>query len=66
MGGGPEFVHSDANSTRFVRELFDQYGEEISDLKYPASLEDAYMSLVREFESGQGGRAAREFEEVVR
>jgi ABC-2 type transport system ATP-binding protein len=65
--GGQSFVHSDADSTRFVRELFDQYGEEISDLEVrPASLEDAYMSLVREFESGQGGRAAREFEEVVR
>ena len=65
--GGQSFVHSDADSTRFVRELFEQYGEAIADLEVrPASLEDAYMSLVREFESGQGSRAAREFEEVVR
>src|SRR5918994_2291584 len=65
--GGQSFVHSDADSTRFVRELFDQYGEEISDLEVrPASLEDAYMSLVREFESGQGESAAREFEGAVR
>jgi len=31
-----------------------------------ASLEDAYMSLVQQFESGQSGSAAREFEEVAR
>jgi ABC-2 type transport system ATP-binding protein len=63
---GQSFVHSDADSTRFVRELFGQYGEEISDLEVrPASLEDAYMSLVREFEGGREGLAAREFEEVV-
>jgi hypothetical protein len=43
-----------------------QYGEAITDLEVgPASLEDAYISLVREFESGREGRAAREFEEVV-
>jgi ABC-2 type transport system ATP-binding protein len=60
------FVHSDADSTRFAGELFGQYGEAISDLEVrPASLEDAYMSLVREFESGREGRAVREFEEVV-
>jgi ABC-2 type transport system ATP-binding protein len=63
---GQSFVHSDSDSTRFVRELFEQYGEAISDLEVrPASLEDAYMSLVREFESGREDRAAREFEEVV-
>jgi ABC-2 type transport system ATP-binding protein len=63
---GQSFVHSDADSTRFVRELFGQYGEEISDLEVrPASLEDVYMSLVREFEGGREGLAAREFEEVV-
>ena len=63
---GQSFVHSDADPTQFVRELFRQYGEAISDLEVrPASLEDSYMSLVREFESGREGRAAREFEEVV-
>ena len=46
--------------------VFGQYGEAISDLEVrPASLEDSYMSLVREFESGREGRVAREFEEVV-
>ena len=63
---GQSFVHSDADPTQFVRELFGQYGEAISDLEVrPASLEDSYMSLVREFESGREGRAARKFEEVV-
>ena len=63
---GQSFVHSDADPTRFVRELFEQYGEAISDLEVrPASLEDAYMSLVREFEGGREDLAARDFEEVV-
>lgn len=61
------FVHSDADSTRFVRELFKQYGEEVSDLEVRrASLEDAYMALVQQFESGQGGEAVGEFKEVGR
>jgi ABC-2 type transport system ATP-binding protein len=65
--GGQRFVHSDADPTRFVRELFEQYGEDIADLEVRrASLEDAYMSLVMEFESGRQERAAREFEGVVR
>jgi len=65
--GGQSFVHSDVDSTRFVRELFGQHGEDISDLEVrPASLEDAYMALVRESESGREGLAARDFEEVVR
>ena len=63
---GQRFVHAPADATRFVRELFGQYGEAISDLEVRrASLEDAYMSLVQQFESGQRGSAAREFEEVA-
>src|ERR671920_896664 len=64
---GRRFVHAPADATRFVRELFGQYGDAISDLEVRrASLEDAYMSLVQQFESGQRGSAAREFEEVGR
>lgn len=64
---GQRFVHSAPEATRFVRELFEQYGEGVSDLEVRrASLEDAYMALVQQFESGQGGAAAREFEEVKR
>ena len=64
---GQQFVHSDADSTRFVRELFEQYGTGVSDLEVRrASLEDSYMALVQQFETGQEGRAVREFEEVGR
>lgn len=64
---GRRFVHATPEATRFVRELFEQYGEEISELEVRrASLEDAYMALVQQLESGQGGTAAREFEEMGR
>jgi ABC-2 type transport system ATP-binding protein len=64
---GQHFVHSAPDATRFVRGLFGQYGDRISDLEVRrASLEDAYMALVQEFETGQGDQAAREFEEVGR
>ncbi|MEU6183817.1 ABC transporter ATP-binding protein [Streptomyces coeruleorubidus] len=51
---GRHHRHSTSESTKFVRELFQQYGEEIVDLEVRrASLEDTYLSLVREAESGQ-------------
>lgn len=64
---GQRFVHAPTDATSFVRKLFEQYGDAISDLEVRrASLEDAYMSLVQQFESGQSSSAAREFEEVAR
>jgi ABC-2 type transport system ATP-binding protein len=46
-------VHSAANATPFVRELFRQYGDGIADLEVRrASLEDTYMTMVRDFEAG--------------
>lgn len=64
---GQRFVHSAPDATRFVRGLLEQYGDHISDLEVRrASLEDAYMALVQGYEAGQGGPAAREFEEVRR
>ena len=64
---GQRFVHSDADSTRFVRELLEQYGEDVSELEVRrASLEDSYMALVQQSESGQERKAIREFEEVGR
>ncbi|MEV6813777.1 ABC transporter ATP-binding protein, partial [Micromonospora sp. NPDC051296] len=64
--GGARFVHSTSDATAFVRELFAQHGEEIADLEVRrASLEDTYMALVHEYESGRAGRAARAFEEVA-
>jgi ABC-2 type transport system ATP-binding protein len=58
---GQRFVHSADEPTRFVRELFRQYGESVEDLEVRrASLEDTYMALVRKAEtegcgSGLGG-----------
>ena len=51
---GEHFVHAAEGATRFVRELFAQYGEEIEDLEVRrATLEDSYMALVQRFESGE-------------
>ncbi|MDG4827846.1 ABC transporter ATP-binding protein [Solwaraspora sp. WMMD1047] len=63
--GDDRFVHSTSDATRFVRELFQQHGEEITDLEVRrASLEDTYMALVYEHEAGHGGSAALAFEEA--
>ncbi len=48
---GQRFVHPTDEATRFTRELFAQFGESVEDLEVRrASLEDTYMSLVREYE----------------
>jgi len=61
--GGSRYVHSAADATRFVRELFLQYGEDITELEVRrTSLEDTYMTLVRDFEAGRGATAAAAFE----
>jgi ABC-2 type transport system ATP-binding protein len=66
---GQRFVLSTTESTRFVFDLFRQYGEAIADLEVRrASLEDTYLALVRQAESGQGEAgeaAARKLEEVA-
>ncbi|MGW6505675.1 ATP-binding cassette domain-containing protein, partial [Nonomuraea angiospora] len=50
---GQRFARSAAESTRLVFDLFKQYGEEIEDLEVRrASLEDTYLSLVRQAEEG--------------
>ncbi|MFD2419517.1 ABC transporter ATP-binding protein [Amycolatopsis pigmentata] len=49
--GGRRFVHTTMQSTRFVHDLFLEYGDEIADLEVRlGSLEDTYMALVRRFE----------------
>jgi ABC-2 type transport system ATP-binding protein len=64
--GDQRFVHSTADATRFVHGLFRQYGESVGDLEVRrASLEDTYMALVRQQESGAPGSAVRAFEEVA-
>ncbi|MEY9996267.1 ABC-2 type transport system ATP-binding protein [Streptomyces sp. V4I8] len=55
---GRHHRHSTSESTKFVHQLFQQYGEEIADLEVRrASLEDTYLSLVRQAESGQDAAA---------
>ncbi|MFY1673399.1 ABC transporter ATP-binding protein [Plantactinospora sp. WMMB334] len=64
---GQRFVHATADATGFVRELFQQYGDGIADLEVRrASLEETYMALVRESESGRSLATLREFEEASR
>ena len=51
---GARYVHAAADATGFVRELFRQYGESIAELEVRrANLEDTYMKLVRDAESGR-------------
>jgi ABC-2 type transport system ATP-binding protein len=60
---GQRFVHPTTQATKFVYELFQQYGDTIADLEVRrASLEDTYMTLVRQAESGESQTAARLFE----
>ncbi|WP_306364709.1 ABC transporter ATP-binding protein [Nocardia sp. CC227C] len=64
---GQRFVHTTTESTKFVYELFQQYGEAIGELEVRrASLEDTYMTLVRRVESGRGEADVHSLEEVTR
>jgi ABC-2 type transport system ATP-binding protein len=57
---GQRFVHAARDPAGFVRELFQQYGGSVEDLEVSrASLEDTYMALVRQSESGPGQGAER-------
>ncbi|RKN19081.1 ABC transporter ATP-binding protein [Micromonospora musae] len=62
---GERFVHSAADATAFLRELFRQHGDEVQELEVRRpSLEDAYMALVYEQESGaRDGGAARAWQQ---
>ena len=63
---GRRFTQSTADSTKFARELFAQYGEAISELEVRrASLEDTYLALVRQAESSQDDANASEQEAVA-
>ena len=67
--GGERFVHATADATPFVRQLLAQYGEEVTDLEVRrASLEDSYMALVQQHETGGPGSTdtAQLFEEAAR
>ncbi|MGH3466804.1 MAG: hypothetical protein ACRDQF_03610, partial [Thermocrispum sp.] len=53
---GERFVHSSKDATTFVRKLFAEHGEAITELEVRrASLEDTYMKLVHGVESTASG-----------
>jgi ABC-2 type transport system ATP-binding protein len=63
---GQRFVHAAADAAGFVRELFRQYGGSVVDLEVSrAGLEETYMALVQQFESGQGEGAEHKFSVVT-
>lgn len=52
--GGRSYAHSAEDATGYVRGLFARHGAAIGDLEVRrARLEDVYLTMVREFESGQ-------------
>ena len=59
---GERFVHATPDATGFVRRLFAQY-DDIADLEvHRASLEDTYITMVQQHETGEADRAAVAFE----
>ncbi|WP_409331094.1 ABC transporter ATP-binding protein [Trujillonella humicola] len=63
---GQRFVHASDDATAFVRRLFEQHGDAVSDLEVRrASLEDTYLAMVQTFESGDR-TAAPALAEVTR
>lgn len=61
---GEHFLHSTPDATKFVRELFDQYGEDVANLEVRrATLEDVYMSMVQRHEAGETDEAVSEFKQ---
>lgn len=52
--GGELFVHATDDATTFVRKLFAEHGASVADLEVRrASLEDTYMAMVHQFETGR-------------
>lgn len=63
---GQRHVHASQDATAFVRELLAREGERITDLEIQrTTLEDAYLSIVEQFEAGEVVEAT-EFEEMAR
>ncbi|WP_223145111.1 ABC transporter ATP-binding protein [Actinotalea subterranea] len=64
--GGQQYVHAADDATAYVRSLFAQYGDELTDLEVRrTTLEDTYMALVHRTEHGAARtRSAAETEGV--
>jgi ABC-2 type transport system ATP-binding protein len=57
--GGQRFVHASGDATAFVRDLLAQHADGIDDLEVRrASLEETYIAMVQQHESGDTVRAA--------
>lgn len=65
MQDGQLQVHASENATEFVRELLASDGGAVTDLQVSRStLEDAYLSIVEQFEAGESVESTQ-FEEVA-
>ncbi|WP_166350393.1 ABC transporter ATP-binding protein [Phytoactinopolyspora limicola] len=63
---GQRYVRSTTDSTSFIFQLFQQYGDAITDLEIQrSSLEDTYLHLVRQAEAGAGTTTSPELGEVA-
>jgi ABC-2 type transport system ATP-binding protein len=63
---GEQFVHATPDATSFVRELLAQH-DDIADLEVRrATLEDTYIAMVQQYESGVGEGAVATLEEAAR
>ncbi|QBI19565.1 ABC transporter ATP-binding protein [Egibacter rhizosphaerae] len=59
---GQRFVHATEEPIAFVRELLAQHGDELTELEVQrASLEDTYIAMVQQHETGRGDLAAVRF-----
>lgn len=62
---GEHFVHATPDASTFVHELFKQHGDRVRDLEVRrASLEDTYMTMVRQYEAGRSEEAIAAFREA--
>ena len=63
---GEQFVHATPDPTSYVRQLLTQH-DDVTDLEVRrATLEDTYIAMVQQHETGSPGEAATAFEEVDR
>ena len=63
---GEQFVHSTPDATAYVRDLLIQH-QDVADLEVRrATLEDTYIAMVQQFESGYAPDAALALEETTR
>ena len=65
--GNTDHRRSTPDVTGFLRRLFEEHGDDVSDLRIrQVSLEDVYLSVVRDAEAGRTDEATRRLEGAVR